>query len=149
MSPGNGCEEFMTDWSVVCAGRKLTARHRRDVAPQINKLCINISSSKTWDVLSSGGIFLGRVVIFLIFFSSFAQPPPPPLHTPHPPPPTPTPSTTPATLLPPSPPCSWRLFAAVTHFTWWLYWGYREWRQIDYLAEQERSEERRRLTVML
>lgn len=90
MSPGNGCEEFMTDWSVVCAGRKLTARHRRDVAPQINKLCINISSSKTWDVLSSGGIFLGRVVIFLFFFSSFAQPPlytpltrPPDTHTLH------------------------------------------------------------------
>lgn len=62
MSPGNGCEEFMTDWSVVCADRKLTARHRRDVGLQINKLCINISSSRpgmcyqaveySWAVLS-------------------------------------------------------------------------------------------------
>lgn len=62
MSPGNGCEEFMTDWSVVCADRKLTARHWRDVGLQINKLCINISSSRpgmcyqaveySWAVLS-------------------------------------------------------------------------------------------------
>ena len=44
MSPGNGCEEFMTDWSVVCADRKLTAQCRKDVSPQINKLYINISS---------------------------------------------------------------------------------------------------------
>lgn len=44
MSPGNGCEEFMTDWSVVCADRKLTAQCWKDVSPQINKLYINISS---------------------------------------------------------------------------------------------------------
>lgn len=77
MSPGNGCEEFMTDWSVVCADRKLTARHRRDVGPQINKLCINISSSRpgmcyqaveySWAVLS--------------FFSLFFLPPSP-FHSP-------------------------------------------------------------------
>lgn len=119
MSPGNGCEEFMTDWSVVCADRKLTARHRRDVGPQINKLCINISSSRpgmcyqaveySWAVLS----FFSRS--FFHFSLSLS------LHR---------------SLY------SWRLFAAVTHFTWWLYWGYREWRQIDYLAEQERSGER-------
>lgn len=78
MSPGNGCEEFMTDWSVVCADRKLTARHRRDVGLQINKLCINISSSRpgmcyqaveySWAVLS----FFSR------FFFFFFTPPPPP-----------------------------------------------------------------------
>ena len=44
MSPGNGCEEFMTDWSVVCADGKLTAQCWKDVSPQINKLYINISS---------------------------------------------------------------------------------------------------------
>lgn len=75
MSPGNGCEEFMTDWSVVCADRKLTARHWRDVGLQINKLCINISSSRpgmcyqaveySWAVLS----FFSRSFFFFLSLS--------------------------------------------------------------------------------
>lgn len=56
MSPGNGCEEFMTDWSVVCADRKLTAQCWKDGSPQINKLYINISSQ------GPGCAIYGRIV---------------------------------------------------------------------------------------
>ncbi len=117
MSPGNGYEEFMTDWSVVCADRKLTARRRRDVGPQINKLCINISSSRPRMCYQRQNIPGPCCHFSPPLFSWPPHPSNPHLY-------------------------SWRLFAAVTHFPWWLYWGYREWRQIDYLAEQEWSGER-------
>lgn len=84
MSPGNGCEEFMTDWSVVCADRKLTARHWRDVGQQINKLCINISSSRpgmcyqaveySWAVLSFFSFFFFSPVAPLPALPSLGPP---------------------------------------------------------------------------
>lgn len=83
MSPGNGCEEFMTDWSVVCADRKLTARHRRDVGPQINKLCINISSSRpgmcyqaveySWAVLSIFSPFFSLSLLSPVFLKALCS----------------------------------------------------------------------------